>query len=380
MTIPSRPSRPRFAARRTIGYAAVAVVVVVVLAAPLVLPDFWQQLVLFSSAAAIGAIGLNLLVGVNGQLSLAHGFFLAVGAYGYAYLGPGTGSAGAHSVGLPTPLAAVIAVAAAGLAGLLFSPIAARVRGIYLGLASLALIIICKQVLSDARALTGGVYGRDIPPFDLFGFHFADQSPYLYVLGRPVGAFDRLWYLVLILLVLCYLFARNVQHSRVGRGLRTIRDSEPAAAAAGVHVQRYKALAFVVSSVYAGITGVLLGLLFQHVVPEYFSLVLSVQYLAMIVIGGMGSTRGAVFGAFVVTGIPLLLSQYSAHIPFTSADGGGGLDTGVLSQFVFGGLIIVILVTGARRPGLRRSARRNAGTAPAATPSPASGPTERINV
>ncbi|WP_202125295.1 branched-chain amino acid ABC transporter permease [Actinomadura physcomitrii] len=370
----------RLSGHRATGAAALTVLAVVLLAAPLVLPDFWQQLILFSGAAAVGAIGLNLLVGVNGQLSLAHGFFLAVGAYGYAYLGPGTGDAGTGSVGLPTPVAALLAVAAAGVAGLLFSPVAARVRGIYLGLASLALIIVCKQVLAGARTLTGGAYGRDIPEFDLLGFHFGDQSPYLYVLGKPFGAFDRLWYLVMVVLVLAYVFMRNVLRSRVGRGLRTIRDSEAAAAAAGVHVQRYKSLAFTLSSVYAGIAGVLLGLLFQHVVPEYFSLTLSVQYLAMIVIGGMGSARGAVAGAFVVTGIPLLLAEYSEHIPFTSTAGDGGLDTGVLSQFVFGALIIVILIAGARRPGpLLRSRRAKSGDpAASAVPTPASGPTERI--
>lgn len=370
----------RLSRHRATGAAALVVLALVLLAAPLALPDFWQQLILFSGAAAVGAIGLNLLVGVNGQLSLAHGFFLAVGAYGYAYLGPGTGDAGTGSLGLPTPVAAVLAVAAAGVAGLLFSPVAARVRGIYLGLASLALIIVCEQVLADARPLTGGAYGREIPEFDLFGFHFGDQDPYLYVLGKPFGAFDRLWYLVLVVLVLACLFMRNVLRSRVGRGLRTIRDSEPAAAAAGVHVQRYKSLAFTLSSVYAGIAGVLLGLLFQHVVPEYFSLTLSVQYLAMIVIGRLGSARGAVAGAFVVTGIPLLLAEYSEHIPFTSTAGGGGLDTGVLSQFVFGALIIVILVAGARRPGPLPRLRRAASGDPAASaaPTPASGPTERI--
>lgn len=318
--------------RRGAGIA----VVLVALVLPLFAPDFWTQLVLYSAAAAIGALGLTVLVGLSGQLSLAHGFFLAIGAYGYAFLGPGTGSPDATSLGLPSPLAAVLAVAAAGLAGLVFSPVAARVRGIYLGLASLALIMVGKQVLADVRPVTGGAYGRDIPVLDLFGFHFADADPYLYVLGVPFGAYDRLWYVVLALLAGCYWFLRNVLRSRVGRGLRTVRDSEAAAAAAGVDVQRYKALAFVLSSVYAGLAGVLLGLLFQHVVPEYFSLTLSVQYLAMIVIGGLGGLPGAVAGAFAVTGIPLLLTQY-----------GGGSDT--VAQYLFGALIVAVLVVKSHR-------------------------------
>jgi branched-chain amino acid transport system permease protein len=339
---------PRAARPAAVRRGAAIALAIAALVLPLFLPDFWTQLVLYSAAAAIGALGLTVLVGVSGQLSLAHGFFLAIGAYGYAFLGPGTGSPDTGGAGLPSPLAAVLAVAAAGVAGLVFSPVAARVRGIYLGLASLALIMVGRQILADARPVTGGAYGRDIPVLNLFGFHFADQDPYLYVLGVPFGAYDRLWYLVLALLAACYWFVRNVRRSRVGRGLRTVRDSEAAAAAAGVDVQRYKALAFVLSSVYAGLAGVLLGLLFQHVVPEYFSLTLSVQYLAMIVIGGMGSLRGAVAGAFVVTGIPLLLSQYGGALPFISSSG-GGLDSGVVSQYLFGALIVVVLVIKSQR-------------------------------
>lgn len=331
------------------------VLALVALVLPLFASDFWTQLVLYSAAAAIGALGLTVLVGLSGQLSLAHGFFLAIGAYGYAFLGPGTGSPDTTSLGLPSPLAAVLAVAVAGVAGLVFSPVAARVHGIYLGLASLALIMVCKQVLADVQPVTGGAYGRDIPVLDLFGFHFADQDPYLYVLGVPFGSYDRLWYVVLPLLAACYWFVRNVLRSRVGRGLRTVRDSESAAAAAGVNVQRYKALAFVLSSVYAGLAGVLLGLLFQHVVPEYFSLTLSVEYLAMIVIGGMGNLPGAVAGAFIVTGIPLLLSQYGDALPFVSSSGSGGLDSGVVAQYLFGALIVIILVAAARRRPRRRT-------------------------
>ena len=130
------------------------------------------------------------------------------------------------------------------------------------------------------------------------------------------GQRERLWYLGLGLLVLAYLYARNVLRGRPGRALQTIRDSEVAASVMGVNVRRYKAAAFVVSSMYAGLAGVLVALAFQRPVPEYFGLGLSVTYLAMIVIGGLGSVRGAVFGAAFVTALPLVLTQYSDKIGF----------------------------------------------------------------
>jgi len=133
--------------RRHLELIAGLVVVVVLLVLPLYVGAFWLQVGLFVFAAAIGAIGLNLLTGTTGQLSLAHAFFLAVGAYGYSYFaGTSTNIGGGvivHGAGLPPFLAMVLAVLLAGAAGLLFSPIAGRLRGIYLGVASLALVFIC---------------------------------------------------------------------------------------------------------------------------------------------------------------------------------------------------------------------------------------------
>src|SRR4051812_34595184 len=152
-------------------------------------------------SAAIGAIGLTLLVGVTGQLSLAQAFFIAIGAYGYSFFAGGSGAAGGaltapEGLGWPPWLALIAAVLLAGLAGALFSPIAGRLKGIYLGLASVGLVFIGQHILQNATSVTGGFNGRDAKPFGLFGFHFADDHPsHFDVFGVPYGQLERLWYL-----------------------------------------------------------------------------------------------------------------------------------------------------------------------------------------
>ncbi len=347
---------------------------VVLLALPLYVQAFWLQLGLFVFAAAIGAIGLNLLTGVTGQLSLAHAFFLAVGAYGYSFFAGGdTGIGGGivvHGLGLDPLLAMVLAVLLAGLAGLLFSPISSRLRGIYLGVASLALVFIGQHLLLNAKSATGGFYGRNAQPFSLFGFSFTNDNPPLTVLNVVYGQRERLWYLGLGLLVLAYLFARNLLRGRPGRALQTIRDSEVAASVMGVNVRRYKAAAFVVSSMYAGLAGVLIALAFQRPVPDYFGLTLSITYLAMIVIGGLGSVPGSVIGAAFVTALPLVLTHYADSLPFLAKPGEPGVGPAEFSNFVYGAAIVLVILVApggvaslfTGRGGRRRRAARGAAT------------------
>jgi branched-chain amino acid transport system permease protein len=313
------------------------------LAAPLSLTGFWLQTGLFAMAAAIGAIGLTLLVGVTGQLSLAHAFFVAVGAYGYAFLSA-SGDARIAGAGLPAPLAAVGAVVVAGLAGALFSPIAGRLRGIYLGLASLGLVFVGQHILHNASVVTGGFNGRDAAPFDLLGFSFTATDPDLVVLGVPYGGLERLWYLGLVLLVLSYWYARNLLRGRPGRALVGIRDREVAAAVMGVDVRRYKAAAFTVSSAYAGLAGVLLALVFGRIVPDSFGFVMSIDFLAMIIIGGLGSVAGAVAGAVIVTALPLVLGHYSSALPFLAQPGQSGIGAAEAARLLYGAAVIAVLL------------------------------------
>ena len=214
------------------------------LAAALVFPfffdAFWLQTGLFAMAAAIGAIGLTILTGTTGQLSLAHAFFVAVGAYGYCYFagGEGLGVNAASGLGLPPLVAMVLAVALAGVAGALYSPISGRLRGIYLGIASIGLVFIGQHILFNATDLTGGFNGRDAEPFSLAGFTFDDTDPELTLAGVPFEALERLWYLGLALLALAYYYGRHLVDGRPGRALETARDHEVAAAVMAVDVAR----------------------------------------------------------------------------------------------------------------------------------------------
>jgi branched-chain amino acid transport system permease protein len=297
---------------------AAAAVIVVLAALPLYLESFWLQTALFAMAAMIAAIGLSLLVG---------------SAYGYAYL----------ATRIPPPLALLAAVALAGLAGALFSPISGRVRGIYLGLASLGLVFLGQHILQNATGITGGYEGVAVEPFDLFGFTF-DGSGDLSVFGVPYGQLEKLWYLGVVLVAVAIWYGRNLVRSRPGRALATLRDSEVAAEVMGVDVVRYKAAAFTVSSMYAGLGGVLMALAFGRIVPESFGFLLSVDLLVMIVIGGAGSVGGAAAGALFVTALPLVLNHYSGSLPLLAEPGTGGIGAAEFSRFIYGAAIVAVLL------------------------------------
>jgi branched-chain amino acid transport system permease protein len=326
---------------------ALAGLLVVAALLPFYLEGFWLQTGLFAMASAIGAIGLTLLVGVTGQVSLAHAFFLAVGAYGYCFLAGGAAVPGIESpagLGLPPLVAIAGAVGLAGLAGLVFSPIAGRLRGIYLGLASLGLVFLGQHIMLNAHALTGGFNGRDAAPFALGGFTFGDDDPALTLLGVPFGQLERLWYLGLVLLIGAAWLARNIVAGRPGRALETVRDSELAAAAMGIDVRRAKAAAFCLSSMYAGLAGTLFALAYGRIVPDSFGLVLSVEFLVMIVLGGLGSIGGAIAGAFFVAALPPILDHYSDQLPFVGEAGAGAFGPAQLSQLLFGAAIVAVLI------------------------------------
>ncbi|RFU86511.1 branched-chain amino acid ABC transporter permease [Streptomyces triticagri] len=314
---------------------------VLLLALPFYLDRFWLQAGLFAMAAAIGAIGINMLTGSTGQLSMGHAFFLAVGAYGYCAFA-GDGGDELTGLGLPTAVAAVLAVALAGLAGGLFSPIAGRLRGAYLGIATLALIFIGQHVLFNAHDLTGGFNGRDVPPLNILGFRFDDSE--LVVAAIPFGSAEKLWYAGLVLLAGCALFARGVLRGRPGRAMNVIRDHRIAAGVMGVPVARYRAAAFVLSSMYAGLAGVLLALVFQRTVPDYFGMVLSLEYLAMIVIGGLGSVAGAVVGAAFVSLLPQVLTRYSDALPLVAESGTGGVAPGEAARYLYGAAVVAVVL------------------------------------
>jgi branched-chain amino acid transport system permease protein len=337
-------SRPRRSLLRPLLLAAL---LLVLLLAPFYVEEFWLRTGFAVFGAIVGAIGLNLLVGTTGQLSLAHAFFLAVGAISYVFVSGESGGIGVaqlSGLGLPPLVGMVVGVLLAGLAGLIFSPIAARLRGIYLGVASLGLVFIGQHVLNTWTSVTGGFNGRSAPEFSLFGFHFANDDPLLFIAGVPFREAERLWYLGLVLALAAFLFARNLLRSRPGRALQTLRDSEVAASVMGVNVQRYKGRVFLISSMYAGLSGVMYALSIGSVAPESFGLEVSIQYLAMIVLGGLGSVGGAALGAVFVSALPLVFQRYADVLPLVSGPGQGGMNAGEAARFLYGAAIVLIIL------------------------------------
>jgi branched-chain amino acid transport system permease protein len=175
----------------------------------------------------------------------------------------------------------------------------------------------------------------------------------------PFREAERLWYLGIVLALAAYWFARNLLRSRPGRALQTLRDSEVAASVMGVNVQRYKGRVFLVSSMYAGLAGVIYALSIGSIAPESFGLEVSVLYLAMIVLGGLGSVGGSVLGAIFVSAMPLIFQRYADALPFVGSPGEGGLAPGEAARYLFGlAIILVIMFEPAGLAGLAGRLRR----------------------
>lgn len=324
------------------GRLLLAVLLVALVVAPYFVGEFWLQLGGLAMAAAIAAMGLTMLVGVAGQISLAHAVFVGIGAYGYITLASPAGET-VWGLGLPPAVAAIGAVLAAGVAGLLLSPLSSRVSGLYLAVVTIGLVFIWVHFLNEVEELSGGYVGRGVPELEILGVNFGDSDPWR-VLGVPFGAVEKLWLLGIVLVVITYIAARGIVRSRPGLALSMVRESEVAASSMGVNVGRYKAGAFFLASVYAGIAGVLLAVTIQFVTPQAFGFTLSTDYLVIIIIGGFGSLRGAIAGAVFVTALPRLLGQFAGDIPFLVPVGQGGVDANVLSVFVYSGLLILVIM------------------------------------
>ena len=301
------------------------------------LEDFWLQLGLFVMAAMIGAVGLTLLVGVAGQLSLGHAAFAAIGAYVYVWAtsestpdarrcrparrssdscSPSRGQRSSASSSPRSP-------AGCGASTSAWPPWAWSSSS--------------GTSCSTSRTGPAGSPAARWSRSPSAGFSFSNRDPdYLAVAGVELEGLHRLWYLFLVLALLACWLAANLRTSRTGRAWANVRDSETAAAAMGIAVARHKASAFVVSSGYAGLTGALLALAYGRLAPDVFSLTLSVDFLVMIVLGGLGSVGGAMVGALFVTALPLVLAQYSDSIPFLAAPGSGGLDPATASRLLYG--------------------------------------------
>lgn len=244
---------------------------------------------------AIALLGLNMLTGYNGQISLGHGAFYAIGAYTTAIMI----DRWSVSSGLTIPVAGVVCL----VVGFLFGIPALRLEGLYLALATFALALAVPQILKHFDAWTGGSQGivlsKPAPPF-----------------GLALSPDQWLYYLSLGALLLLFAFGWNLLRGRTGRALVAIRDNPIAAQAMGVNAPLYKALAFGVSAAYTGIAGALSALAIAFVAPDTFDVFLSITFLVGVVIGGLASISGAIFGALFIQFVPNWAQDISKAAPW----------------------------------------------------------------
>ncbi|MFN3658011.1 MAG: branched-chain amino acid ABC transporter permease [Pseudolabrys sp.] len=273
-------------------YAVVIVVAIVVALLPLALPTtFYMRIAALVFIFSLAVVGLNLLMGFAGQVSLGHAGFCGIGAYAVA-IGP-------THFGLPSWASLILGAAAAGLLAFIVGRPILRLRGHYLAVATLGLGLLIAMVFTNESSLTGGPDGMPVPRMELFGY-------------RLTG--PRLWYWISgITLVIGAWIAANLIASPTGRALRSIHDSETAARVLGVDVARYKLVAFVISAVYASVAGAYLALFDGLVTPISAGFLRSIEFVTMAVLGGLGSILGSIVGAALLVLLPQLLTVFHEY-------------------------------------------------------------------
>ncbi len=304
--------------------------------------SFWLSISILVLIASIGSLGLNLLSGMAGQISLGHAFFLGVGAFSGAVISSesSTTLSGIEfwGLGLPWWVGVVGAGAVAAVIGVIIGPTAVRLRGLYLSLVTLALVFVGEFLfLSPAlEPVTGAVRGRTVDPITVLPW-IEDPD-------------EQLYYACVLVAVIAYLVGRNLVRGRVGRAFQATRDRDIAAEVMGVNVTWAKLTAFGVSSFYAGAAGMLLGVFLGNPLGTNFGgsagLLVSVEYVAMIVIGGIGTVSGSAMGAVFVVALPELVAYVSNQgwLPFVAAPGTGSFDASAFSVILFGLFIVGFLV------------------------------------
>ena len=295
----------------------------------------WMRPMALLMVLAIAALGLNLLAGVAGQVSLGHAFFMGVGACTAVYLGGTSGEATwGHSLPIWIWLPGAGVVAA--LVGVAVSPVAVRLRGLYLAIVTLGLVFLGIHFgnTSWGRKIAGPpALGREFPGLDVRLWkeetpliNVEDDGPWLWF---DVTDLQKRYLFLLVLTIAFTLVAKNLTRTRTGRALQAIRDRDIAAEVMGVPEFRYKVIAFAVSSFFAGVAGALFSALSQRILATDFGLFLSVEFIAILLIGGAGTTSGTLIGTFFVVMVPQFVEEFTKWLDRAE----GGL-TELLAQFL----------------------------------------------
>jgi branched-chain amino acid transport system permease protein len=269
-----------------------ALLAVIVLALPSLLSRYYIGEITWVFIYGICGVSLMVLVGYTGLISLGHAAFLGIGAYAHAYL---------LQHGLPWAASIAIAVLIATACGVIVGLPALRMAGIYLAIATLAFAVIIQEVFTRWESVTGGFAGMAVDKPIIFGIRFNDEASF--------------YYLCAVFLALTILLTKNLLRSPTGRAWIAIRDSEIAAQSMGVHLPFYKSVAFAYSAALMGLAGALFAHKIAYLAPDIFSILFSIQMLLLVIVGGLGSLQGAVFGAIFVALLPPTIAILRDSIP-----------------------------------------------------------------
>ncbi len=300
--------------RYPVGRIAYALLFLALLAAPWMLPKYYIGEISYLFIMCVASLGLMVLVGYTGQVSLGHSAFVAIGAYAHSWM---------LAKGVPFGVSILLAPCFTGLLGLVIGLPAIRVSGLYLAMVTLAFAILTEHVIGRWNSVTGGFSGMAVSNPVLLGFDLAGLRPF--------------YYLCLAVLVLVVLGLVNLMRAKTGRAFMGVRDSEAAAYSLGIWVSGYKVLAFVISAMVTGLGGALLAHHVRFLSPEGFGLIMSLELVLMVTIGGLGSLRGAILGAFLISFLPTFISRIKPLLPEQVSKQFG------LEIFVFG-LVLALFV------------------------------------
>jgi len=319
----------------------IAIAIPILLAYPFVASSQWLTVGNLAWVTVVGSIGMMMLTGFSGQISLGHAAFLALGAYTTAILG--------EQLGLPFWMGIPVSGFVAAAVGLAIGPFALRLEGLYLAIVTLGLLFLVNHTLHSLPELTHGSIGISVPMHTWFP---ADGSPDpmgtfakpLVLGGLTVSFEQKLYFFFLAIAIVATYLGVNVQRSNTGRSMMAVRDHDVAAAVMGVHPARAKVISFGMSAFFAGVAGAMFACQQQYVTIEPpFDLNMSVQYIAIIVLGGVGTIFGAVWGALVFVALsPLaekLFDTLKPHVPLL-----GGLSSAQQATLLFSLIVVGFLI------------------------------------
>lgn len=308
-------------------WTVIVIAVIFALVIPLLVSDYYLNLCNLVFIAIVGALGLNILMGYCGQISIGHAAFITVGAYAAAH--------GVTTFHMPFGVGIIFAGAAAAAWGILFGIPSLRVKGLYLAIATWAAQLITEWIMIHVTPISGGAESTKGVPEVHFG-------------SWVIETVRDSYYLNLIIVVIAIVGAMNIVRSPIGRAFIAIRDRDIAAEALGINLFRYKLMAFAIASFYAGVTGAMYAYYWRIATYEAFDLLVSIDFLAMVIIGGMGSILGTIFGAAFITLLNPALRAIMDRIALLFREAGElGNIIPLFTQVrivLFGALIILFLI------------------------------------